>query len=322
MQPTKCSNCGTTSRTQREGTKCPICLRGSFVKKEKKKGNATNLDHQNLIDKLVDNRLAMKLIVFAEVGVGSRWLAERGKGIPIPDVMTMKYSYTHPDITIYDIKGYRGDFLGDVNEAKYKKYLTFCDRFYFATQIGLLTKAEIPQDAGLIVYNPGKDTWNVVKASPRHNPDLDRIHWQSLMMAKVATLTRVRSLQERVDWQDNVALSRKAKNLGYKIIEKLEKVEGVKVQVENVKRDVAEALGIELEELLKLSKWNFSQCIRDHIRSLTIPKERQLAMKLMPIFANLIVNSLNSYTRDNFIRQLDEFMKVLKKQAKEEGEKT
>ena len=317
MQATKCSNCGTTSRTEREGNRCAICLKGSFVKKEKKKGTTTNLDHSELIDKLVANRLAMKLIVFSEVGIGSRWLAERGTGIPIPDVMTMKYSYTQSDMTIYDIKAFRSDFLNDVNEAKYKKYLTFCDRFYFATQIGLLTKTDIPQDAGLIVYNPGKDTWSVVKASPRHNADLDRIHWQSLLMAKVATLTRVRSLKERVDWRDNVVLSRKAKNLGYKIMEKLKKVEEVKSQVDEVKRKVAEALGIMPEELLKKPDWKFWSFIRDHVQSLTIPKEKRLAMEIMPMFANVICKPWMLGNKEIFIKALDEFIKMLKEQEKD-----
>ncbi len=318
MQATKCSNCGTTSRTEREGNKCAICLRGSFVKKEKKKGTTTNLDHSDLIDKLVANRLAMKLIVFSEVGIGSRWLLEKGTPLPIPDVMTMKYSYTQSDITIYDAKGTRNDFLGDVGQAKYKKYLTFCDRFYFATQIGLLTKTDIPQDAGLIVYNSGKDTWSVVKSSPRHNAELDRIHWQSLLMAKFSTLTRTRRLEQRMNLRNDIALSNKALNLGHKIREKLRKVEGVKSQVDNIKRTVAEALGIEPEELLKKRYWELKSFIRDHVQSLTIPKEKQLAMEIMPMFANIICKPWMLENREIFIGTLDEFIKMLKEQKKKE----
>ena len=197
-----------------------------------------NIPHSDLKDKLVENRLAMHFIVFAEVGIGSRWL--QGSNLPVPDVMTLRYSYTRPDVTIYDIKSSKQDFSQDVNKAKYKRYLTFCDRFYFAMPIGLLRKNEVPEDAGLIVYSPGKNTWSVVKASPRHTAMLDRIHWQSLMMAKYATQRTARRLKERIVWEENASVADRVKGLNYEIVRKIHDAEGVDDKIKNIKKIVAQ----------------------------------------------------------------------------------
>jgi len=272
--------------------------------------------HSELIDKLVENRLAMHFIVFAEVGIGSRWL-QRNR-LPVPDVMTLRYSYTKPDVTIYDTKTSRQDFLQDVNKAKYKRYLTFCDRFYFAVSSGLLRKNEIPEDAGLIVYNPKKNSWSVIKASPRHVVELNRIDWQSLMMAKYATERRARRLKERIVWKENLSVADKVKSLSYEVRLKIREVEGVDQKIKDIKKLVAESLGIDPEELYKRSEWDLRNCIRKVIKHLTVPKEKELAAHIISASAEILCGDVSYvYSRKNFIDWLQELTTLLKAQKEE-----
>lgn len=270
-----------------------------------------NIPHSDLIDKLVENRLAMHFIVFAEVGIGSRWL-QRNK-LPVPDVMTLRYSYTRPDITIYDIKNSRQDFSQDVNKAKYKRYLTFCDRFYFAVSIGLLRKNEVPEDAGLIVYNSEKNTWSVVKSSPRYVAELDRIDWQSLMMAKYATERRARRLKDRIVWKENLSVADKVKNLSCEIELKLREVEGVDEKIRNIKKIVAEALGIDPELLYKRSDWDLRDCIRKVIKRLTVPREKELSAHIISASAEILCGDVSYvHSKKQFIAWLEELTTLLK----------
>lgn len=274
-----------------------------------------NIPHSDLKDKLVENRLAMHFIVFAEVGIGSRWL--QGSNLPVPDVMTLRYSYTRPDVTIYDIKSSKQDFSQDVNKAKYKRYLTFCDRFYFAMPIGLLRKNEVPEDAGLIVYSPGKNTWSVVKASPRHTAMLDRIHWQSLMMAKYATQRTARRLKERIVWEENASVADRVKGLNYEIVRKIHDAEGVDDKIKNIKKIVAQGLSINPEELYKRGKWDLENFIHEVIKRLTVPREKELSTLIMSELAELLCGDYSSYRNDQLIDRLQELSTLLKAQKEE-----
>lgn len=67
------------------------------------------------------------------------------------DGLAIRKSYTGPCITGYEIKVSRGDFLQD---AKWHLYLQYCNEFYFVVPNGLISKEELPDNVGLIYYNP------------------------------------------------------------------------------------------------------------------------------------------------------------------------
>lgn len=67
------------------------------------------------------------------------------------DGLAITKSYTKPCIKGYEIKISRGDFLQD---NKWHLYLQYCNEFYFVVPSGLITKDEIPENVGLIYYNP------------------------------------------------------------------------------------------------------------------------------------------------------------------------
>ena len=67
-----------------------------------------------------------------EVNLGSSWLE---RGVPRADVLTVKPSYTKFCVSIYECKVSRADFLADVNAGKWRSYLPFCHRLYFACPV-------------------------------------------------------------------------------------------------------------------------------------------------------------------------------------------
>jgi len=82
-------------------------------------------------------------------------------GVPIADVVVIRKSYTQFCIDIYDVKVSRSDFLKSKRTEKWRKYLPYCNRFYFAIESGFAHREEIPEEIGLIVK--GKRGWNTIK---------------------------------------------------------------------------------------------------------------------------------------------------------------
>ena len=67
------------------------------------------------------------------------------------DALAIKKSWAHPLFTGYEVKVDRQDFLWDDKWYAYKKY---CHRLYFACPTDMIKPEEIPEDVGLIYYNP------------------------------------------------------------------------------------------------------------------------------------------------------------------------
>ena len=79
------------------------------------------------------------------------------------DVVDIKPSYTRFCLSIYEVKENRSDFLSDIRAGKWKGYLPFCHRFYFATKKSVCKKDEIPDGVGLIQI--GDKGWYSVKSA-------------------------------------------------------------------------------------------------------------------------------------------------------------
>lgn len=73
------------------------------------------------------------------------------QGLLIFDGLAITKSYTRPCITGYEIKVSRSDFLQD---GKWHLYLQYCNEFFFVVPKGLIKKDELPENVGLIYYNP------------------------------------------------------------------------------------------------------------------------------------------------------------------------
>lgn len=73
----------------------------------------------------------------------------------IMDAVAFKKSWANPCIMGYEIKVSRSDFLGD---EKWRGYLQYCNQFSFVCPRGMIEPDELPDDIGLIYYNPDKET--------------------------------------------------------------------------------------------------------------------------------------------------------------------
>lgn len=84
----------------------------------------------------------------------------QGQGLLKFDGLAINKSWTNPKITIYEIKVSRGDFLQD---GKWHLYLQYCHEFYFVVPKGLIKKTEVPDNVGLMYYDPDKKSIRKVK---------------------------------------------------------------------------------------------------------------------------------------------------------------
>lgn len=92
------------------------------------------------------------------------------------DGLMVEKSYTTPSVTGYEIKVSRSDFL---NDNKWHLYLKYCNVFYFVCPSGMIKKEELPEDVGLLYYDPEKKEINPrakKKASWREIEDPLRIY--------------------------------------------------------------------------------------------------------------------------------------------------
>lgn len=71
------------------------------------------------------------------------------------DALAIKKSWTQPCFTGYEVKVDRQDFLRD---EKYLSYRDYCHRLYLVCPLGLVQPEEVPEDVGLIYYNPEKES--------------------------------------------------------------------------------------------------------------------------------------------------------------------
>ncbi|WP_053431755.1 MmcB family DNA repair protein [Halalkalibacterium halodurans] len=71
--------------------------------------------------------------------------------LAIIDALAIKKSWAKPCITGYEVKVSRQDFL---NDSKWPVYKDMCHRFNFACPKGLISPDEVPEDVGLIWFNP------------------------------------------------------------------------------------------------------------------------------------------------------------------------
>jgi hypothetical protein len=83
-----------------------------------------------------------------------------------PDVLTIDKSFVRPNITVYECKVTRSDYMADVTAGKWQSYLKFAGAVYFAAPAGLLKPSEIPERCGLMVRHDS-GTWRAARRAVR-----------------------------------------------------------------------------------------------------------------------------------------------------------
>ena len=157
-------------------------------------------------------------LTFTEIEVpgtqGDSWASGR------VDVVAVKpHHYAQRDLRAYECKSTRRDFLHDVGSDKWRRYLLVFPRVYFAVPSGLIKKAEVPEEAGLIVR--GENGWTTVKAARGHiPPNLSVDSILALLFRGYEQDREVRNLRDRLIYNDRGA-AQEAKALGWETRQKL-----------------------------------------------------------------------------------------------------
>lgn len=126
--------------------------------------------------------------------------------MPIPgtqfaDVVVVKPSFSRFCLSIYEIKVSRADFQSDIRSGKYKGYLSHSHRLYFATPAGMVTKDEIPEEAGWIARGPSG--WKVMKAAPAREINIPEKTMMSLIFKKQYQTVRERRTERLLKYSSN-----------------------------------------------------------------------------------------------------------------------
>lgn len=137
------------------------------------------------------------------------------EGLGIIDAWAMKKSWAHPLITGYEIKVSRQDFL---NDNKWRKYLNYCNEFYFVCPKDIIMKGEVPDDVGL--YYIGKRLKTVKKAPYRDIKICDDI-FRYILMNKIQSDWYPFHGSKLEYWKDYVNNKRTASDLGYLVSSKM-----------------------------------------------------------------------------------------------------
>lgn len=102
----------------------------------------------------------------------------------------------------FEVKTSRQDFLADITAGKYRRYLDYCDGFWFAVADGVAKASELPDEIGFMVVRPD-GSWRVHR---KPKPTKQRINGRQ--MDRIATrLTEIAKRRlEREDELDRTAV--------------------------------------------------------------------------------------------------------------------
>ena len=160
------------------------------------------LTHRELQDNLAITLKAQKRLVLQEVDLCSRWAnvatvhynheekkaeIRASPGAPRIDVLRVSESYTRFEVFAYEVKASRADFLNDIRTGKWRAYLPYCHRFYFAVSYGVCEVSEVPIECGLLIRRKSGKGWQTVRQAPVRQ----EIEWSSeTFLAVLFTIRR------------------------------------------------------------------------------------------------------------------------------------
>lgn len=222
----------------------------------------------------------------------------------IVDVLAILKSYSNQAVRIYEVKRSRDDFLQDVTQGKYLKYMEHCNQLYFAAPTGVISKSEVPEGCGLISHGPSG--WRSVKTAPRRGFELSPELMMSLLMKGYQNhFQEYRRLEvERLRGYNGLAAA--SVQFGLKvsrdIIESRQYVE----TANELKNQVAELAGKEFTHISDALWW-----LRSEVQSL-LGKRKYVeeATELVDIALNLFNG--RSYRVDEKLQQIAEKLREKK----------
>jgi len=141
-----------------------------------------------------------------------------GTGLLQFDGLAIYKSWAHPNIVGYEIKVSRSDFLRD---NKFFRYMPYCHELYFVVPTGLIDRMELPNDIGLMYYNPETKALTTKKKAIHRKIEIDAEMLLYIIMNRLDS-DRLPFHSSKAeywkDWLDNKISNRE---LGYQVSSKL-----------------------------------------------------------------------------------------------------
>jgi hypothetical protein len=179
------------------------------------------------------------------------------------DFLSIVHSWAKPNVTGYEVKVTRQDFLRD---HKWTAYLPMCNSFVFVTAAGVATLGEIPAEAGWQELSANGKMLITRKKAPRRpmDPATEAMLYKHLLMRKAKL-----GIPPREYWRDWLTQKRADRELGQRVSkeirhtvrERIEKTqdENRRLEIENKSlqqvRDGMIALGLDPARVIHGGSW-------------------------------------------------------------------
>lgn len=137
------------------------------------------------------------------------------------DALAFKKSWANPAIIGYEIKVSRSDFQRD---DKWPAYLALCNQFSFVCPKGLIETDELPQEVGLIYYNPDKGTLYTKRKAMHRMIDEPIDMYKYIMMSKMDSDRHPFFSSKREYFEALVEDKANRRHLGYHVSSKLNQI--------------------------------------------------------------------------------------------------
>lgn len=144
------------------------------------------------------------------------------------DGWAMNKSWAHPQVTGYEVKVSRADFLGD---KKWRAYLPMCNELYFVAPKGIIRPDELPVEVGLMESVGSKRLITRKRAHFRELQIPDDV-FRYILMCRVKVCRSYGSESNKAGfWEDWLDQKREERKLGYQVSK------SIREHVENVEEE-------------------------------------------------------------------------------------
>jgi hypothetical protein len=169
----------------------------------------------------------------------------------IMDAFAMKKSWANPCLSGYEIKVSRADFQKD---TKWPGYLNYCNQFSFVCPTGLIQLEELPDEVGLIYYNPDKQTLYTKRKAQYRLIDVPNELYLYLMMNRFESSQHPFFTDRKEYFEAFLEDKADRKQIGYRVGSKMAKeLQSMNKKYREMELDV-EGMKEELEQAKKVYK--------------------------------------------------------------------
>lgn len=198
----------------------------------------------------------------------------------IMDAIAIKKSWASPCISTYEVKVSRSDFLRD---NKWQGYLPLCHRFYFACPTGLIQPDELPEEVGLVWYNPDTGALTTKRKAVHRLIEPPAPMYYYLIMSRLENDRHPFHNPRQEFFKAWVQDREDGKRLGYQVANKLVKtllgqlgqIGEQQREIANLKARLAEAEGVRgvLEGMgIETGRWGWTEKLKRRLE-VTVPPE-------------------------------------------------